>query len=99
MLLVEIDAPDITVTVDGNDELTVQDGQQKFDIRPGPHRLHIAGGGVRFQTSDFEITRAEKVVLRITQAGEQELQVLKGESLLNAFPLADERPPASLVHD
>jgi hypothetical protein len=35
--VVDIEDPDVTVTVDGNDELTVQNGQQKFEIRPAGH--------------------------------------------------------------
>jgi len=39
--VVDIQDPDITVTVDRNEELgepTVQNGQQKFEIRPAGHR-------------------------------------------------------------
>jgi NOL1/NOP2/fmu family ribosome biogenesis protein len=84
-IVVEIDDPSISVTVQGEDiQITKNDSDEAYQIKPGEHTLHVKHGDLEFDTDKFNLRRGEEVALSVRfHAGQ--VQVRDGNRVIGRF--------------
>jgi NOL1/NOP2/fmu family ribosome biogenesis protein len=81
-IVVEIDAPSISVTVQGEDiTITKNDSGEEYKLKPGEHTLHVKHGNLQFDTDKFKLSRGEEVVLSV-EYKEGQVQVVQEDTVI-----------------
>ncbi len=64
-LRVEINDPDIEVTVKGSDIVLKQSDKEEITLTPGEHALVVKRGDFSFQTRNFELKKGETTTVKV----------------------------------
>lgn len=98
VVLVEINDPEIQVSIDGIKALLIKEGKSEFNITPGPHKLHIQVGNIKFHTSDFEIIRGNTKVLKVYMLKGKKIQITDGGKVIGEHDIPQRKPQLALAN-
>ncbi len=80
-LRVEINDPQIEVTVTGTGIVVKDKGGEDVRVTPGEHTLHIKRGDLEFDTDKFVLKKGETVAVQVALVGRR-VRAMRGKELL-----------------